>query len=128
MVPRRALEDCHILVGRSKRQRRPSNSGERTVLLTRITSTPPLSRSFNAVEINRSLPLFLVLINIFKRTGEIFFPRIPFISRPKTRKEVLLFRGRRKRERGQGERTCRSLERAHLHQHMPPGNISMGTR
>lgn len=65
-------------------------------------------RSFNAVEINRSLPLFLVLINIFKRTGEIFFPRIPFISRPKTRKEVLLFRGRRKRERGQG--------RAHLPQ------------
>lgn len=35
-------------------------------------------RSFNAVEINRSLPLFLVLINIFKRTGEIFFSAYSF--------------------------------------------------
>lgn len=44
-------------------------------------------RSFNAEEINRSLPLFLVLINTFKRTREIFFH------------VFLLFRGRKREKK-----------------------------
>ena len=124
LVARRALEDCHILVG--KASDRNANVGEQFCWPESFTPLPPLERSFNAVEITFVYILSLFTINIFKSYSRMeerifsFPSRIPFhawLDRKwkEEKKCYCLVQGGRERKReGRGPIGREFRERAHL--------------